>query len=90
MTLLSGCHGSFKVCLQITQPQTYCLPSTNNIYSQAGNPDGGGRVKKHNGSQWCGAMNCSANKAANPDISFHRFPKDPERQAHYLIYCIEF
>ena len=36
-------------------------------------------ARKHDGSMWCGAINCSNSKSKCPDLSFHRFPEDPER-----------
>ena len=36
-------------------------------------------ARKHDGSMWCGAIRCSNSKSKCPDLSFNRFPKDPER-----------
>lgn len=38
-------------------------------------------------SPYCGAINCSNNKGANPELSFFYFPKDPERCKKWVINC---
>ena len=36
-------------------------------------------TKNSTACQWCAAVNCSNSRLKNPELSFFRFPKDPER-----------
>ena len=41
--------------------------------------------KKQSNGQWCSAINCTNNRAANRDMSFFRFPKDKDRCKRWVI-----
>ena len=45
---------------------------------------GDSSIEKKTGPKiWCSAVNCSKNKRAHPELSFFRFPSDPERYVYF-------
>ena len=42
--------------------------------------------RKKDSGEWCGALNCSNSKRKTPELSFHRFPSNPEKYASRQLY----
>ena len=42
---------------------------------------------KRKANAWCSAVNCSNSDSSNPDISFFRFPSNPERYVLFRRIC---
>ena len=44
------------------------------------------KKRKKDSGEWCGALNCSNSRRKCPELSFHRFPSNPEKYVSYQLY----